>query len=201
MDTILQLDQNILLFIQEYIRHDWMDWFWKGITHLGDFGIFWILLTIVLLIPKKTRKAGVASALALIIGTLITNVAIKNVVARVRPYEVIQELELMIEKQKDFSFPSGHTCASFASAFAIYKCKEVFPKKWRIAAMDMRSEKYPYRLDVETRLPNGCITTHGYAAHHPAEFRHWAHARGYVLWGEHIDRTDWENWRVNYYGL
>ena len=41
----------------------------------------------------------------------------------------------MIEKQKDFSFPSGHTCASFASAFAIYKCKEVFPKKWRTAAM------------------------------------------------------------------
>ena len=135
MDAILQLDQNILLFIQEYIRHDWMDWFWKGITHLGDFGIFWILLTIVLLIPKKTRKAGLASALALIIGTLITNVAIKNVVARIRPYEVIQELELMIEKQKDFSFPSGHTCASFASAFAIYKCKEVFPKKWRTAAM------------------------------------------------------------------
>ena len=96
MDTILQLDQNILLFIQEYIRHDWMDWFWKGITHLGDFGILWILLTIVLLIPKKTRKAGFASALALIIGTLITNVAIKNVVARIRPYEVIQELELMI---------------------------------------------------------------------------------------------------------
>ena len=63
MDAILQLDQNILLFIQEYIRHDWMDWFWKGITHLGDFGIFWILLTIVLLIPKKTRKAGLASAL------------------------------------------------------------------------------------------------------------------------------------------
>ena len=53
--------------------------------------------------------------------------------------------------------------------------------------MDMRSSKYPYRLDVETRLPNGCITTHGYAAHHPAEFRHWAHARGYVLWGERID--------------
>lgn len=129
MDTILQLDQNILLFIQEYIRHDWMDWFWKGITHLGDFGIFWILLTIALLIPKKTRKAGLASALALIIGTLITNVAIKNVVARIRPYEVIQELELMIEKQKDFSFPSGHTCASFASAFAIYKCKEVFPNE------------------------------------------------------------------------
>ena len=71
--------------------------------------------------------------------------------------------------------------------------------------MDMRSSKYPYRLDVETRLPNGCITTHGYAAHHPAEFRHILESdytdTGYVLWGERIDRTDWENWRVNYYGL
>lgn len=157
MDTILQLDQNILLFIQEYIRHDWMDWFWKGITHLGDFGIFWILLTIVLLIPKKTRKAGVASALALIIGTLITNVAIKNVVARVRPYEVIQELELMIEKQKDFSFPSGHTCVSFASAFAIYKCKEVFPKKWRIAAMVLATLIALSRLYVGVHYPTDVL--------------------------------------------
>ena len=54
---------------------------------------------------------------------------------------------------------------------------------------------------METRLPNGCITTHGYAAHHPAEFQHWAYARGYVLWGERIDRVDWENWRINYYGM
>ena len=157
MDTILQLDQNILLFIQEYIRHDWMDWFWKGITHLGDFGIFWILLTIVLLIPKKTRKAEVASALALIIGTLITNVAIKNVVARIRPYEVIQELELMIEKQTDFSFPSGHTCASFASAFAIYKCKEVFPKKWRIAAMVLATLIALSRLYVGVHYPTDVL--------------------------------------------
>lgn len=157
MDTILQLDQNILLFIQEYIRHDWMDWFWKGITHLGDFGIFWILLTIVLLIPKKTRKAGLASALALIIGTLITNVAIKNVVARIRPYEVIQELELMIEKQKDFSFLSGHTCASFASAFAIYRCKEVFPKKWRIAAMVLATLIALSRLYVGVHYPTDVL--------------------------------------------
>ena len=157
MDAILQLDQNILLFIQEYIRHDWMDWFWKGITHLGDFGIFWILLTIVLLIPKKTRKAGIASALALIIGTLITNVAIKNVVARIRPYEVIQELDLMMEKQKDFSFPSGPTCASFASAFAIYKCKEVFPKKWRIAALVLATLIALSRLYVGVHYPTDVL--------------------------------------------
>ena len=47
--------------------------------------------------------------------------------------------------------------------------------------MDMRSAKYPYRLDVERRLPNGSLTTDGYAARHPVEFRHWGHARGYFF--------------------
>ena len=39
MDFLLQLDGNILLAIQEYIRHDWMDSFWKFITSLGDYGL------------------------------------------------------------------------------------------------------------------------------------------------------------------
>ena len=97
LDLLIQLDQNILLFIQEYIRQDWMNWLWKGITHLGDEGIIWIILTVILLIPKKTRKAGLASVFALLISLLITNVCIKNTVARIRPYEVIDGLRLMIE--------------------------------------------------------------------------------------------------------
>lgn len=42
MDAILQLDQNILLFIQEYTVMT--GWTGSGKEHtLGDFGIFWIL--------------------------------------------------------------------------------------------------------------------------------------------------------------
>lgn len=58
---------------------------------------------------------------------------------------------------------------------------------------------YPYRPDVERRLSNGQITTNGYAAVHPAEFVHWAGGRN--VRGEVIDETDWENWRVNDYGM
>ncbi|MFQ7689208.1 MAG: hypothetical protein ACLRIO_04135 [Butyricicoccus sp.] len=47
-------------------------------------------------------------------------------------------------------------------------------------------------------MPNGSLTTDGYAARHPVEFRHWGHAR-YVLWGERIDYR-LENWRISYYG-
>lgn len=61
-------------------------------------------------------------------------------------------------------------------------------------------QKYPFRPGIEVRLSNGRITTRGYAAVHPAEFPHWAYGPEGV-YGENIDRTDWENWRVNYYGM
>ena len=51
--------------------------------------MIWIALAIILLIPKKTRRAGIAALIALAVGALITNVALKNVVERIRPYETI----------------------------------------------------------------------------------------------------------------
>jgi|GEM_PF-371723 len=59
---------------------------------------------------------------------------------------------------------------------------------------------YPYRPGIEFRLPDGRLTTRGYAAVHPGEFRHWEQGPEGV-YGENIDRTDWENWRINYYGM
>lgn len=58
---------------------------------------------------------------------------------------------------------------------------------------------YPYKPGIEFRLPNGQITTRGYAAAHPGEFAHWQAGPNHVL-GENIDYGDWENWRINYYG-
>lgn len=132
MEFLLNLDGNILLFIQEHIRQAWMEPFWKFITSLGDSGWFWIVASVVLLIPKRTRLVGVAGLLALALGALITNVALKNLVARIRPYEVVDGLQLLIERQHDFSFPSGHTCASFAAA-AVY-CK-FLPRVWGIGSI------------------------------------------------------------------
>ena len=46
MDTLLQLDGNILLWIQEHVRNDALTPVMKFITHLGDAGWIWIVLTI-----------------------------------------------------------------------------------------------------------------------------------------------------------
>ena len=69
VDALLKMDGEILLFIQDHIRQEWMDWFWKAVTHLGDGGVFWILLGINSSgFSKKTRPAGVAALLALLVG-------------------------------------------------------------------------------------------------------------------------------------
>ena len=58
IDYILQADQEILLWIQMYIRHESLTPFFRFITHLGDKGIIWIIISIMLLIRKDTRRAG-----------------------------------------------------------------------------------------------------------------------------------------------
>ena len=48
------------------------------ITRLGDAGIIWIILTVLLLIIPKTRKTGVIMLAALLADVLLCNVVIKN---------------------------------------------------------------------------------------------------------------------------
>ena len=119
LEGIHNIDAQILLFIQQYLRSDLFSWFWKGVTFLGDAGWFWIVLTAFLLFQKKTRKAGFTAALALIIGSIVTNLILKNAVARIRPYDAVEGLIPLVAKLKDYSFPSGHTCAGIAAAVVI----------------------------------------------------------------------------------
>lgn len=119
-EWITQIDYEILVFIQEHLRFDWLTEPLVFISHLGNAGLFWIVLCLSLLISRRTRKMGVCGLLALLISALITNVALKNIVARIRPYEQFADLKLLLERQSDFSFPSGHSSSSFAAACALY---------------------------------------------------------------------------------
>ena len=112
-------EASFLLYIQEHIRTDFMNPFMTALTHTGDYGIFLIALAVLLLIIPKTRRIGLIAGISSAIEALLTNVFIKNAVARTRPYEAIDGLVNLIEKQKDYSFPSGHSGAAFAVMGAI----------------------------------------------------------------------------------
>ena len=110
-----------------------LDKFMTSVTKLGNAGIFWIILTVLFLLIPKMRKTGVVMAAALIIDLLLCNVLLKNFVARTRPYDVNTGIQLLVAKLRDYSFPSGHTAASFSSVAALYFTGE--KKLWKPALM------------------------------------------------------------------
>lgn len=116
------------LVVTEFQILDWIAGFHNSfldavlpvISTFGDKGIGWIILSIILLCIPKYRKAGLAMALALIFCLLIGNITLKPLIARPRPYSYFPEMQLLIPPLSDYSFPSGHTFASFASATALF---------------------------------------------------------------------------------
>ena len=114
IDFITNIDKEILYFIQEFLRYNFLNGIFSFITKLGNGGFIWILITIILLIPKKTRKVGILSLCSLLLCHVVNNLMIKNLVMRERPFNQFSELIPLVKKPTDFSFPSGHTAISFA---------------------------------------------------------------------------------------
>jgi len=132
MEMFVQIESSILLWIQEYLRNDFLDPIVKFITHSGDHGYLWIALLVILFCIPKTRRAACIGAATLILTFIITNLCLKPLIGRTRPYEVIEGLTRIIGKQSDRSFPSGHTANSMAvgvSLWLVSKRYELFEDK------------------------------------------------------------------------
>lgn len=114
------MEEGILLWIQNNVRNDILTPIFMIITTLGNGGFIWIAGSIMMLISKKIRNIGVMSLVALAFSVLIDNIILKNLIARIRPYDVIAGLTSLIGNQNDFSFPSGHTGSSFAVAVVMF---------------------------------------------------------------------------------
>ena len=106
------------------IHNPVLDTLMSAITRLGDAGIIWILLCVVLLILPRTRKSGAILMAALLVDLVVCNGILKPLVHRIRPFDVKTGIELLVKRPTDYSFPSGHTAASFASVMALYLAGE-----------------------------------------------------------------------------
>ena len=90
---------------------------------LGDKGMIWIAVALILIAIPKTRRAGITVAAALVIEVICCNLILKPFVGRLRPCVVDPTVDLLITRPNDFSFPSGHTGASFAATAALFAQK------------------------------------------------------------------------------
>ena len=121
------LDSAVLLFLQEVIRVGVLNPLMVVYTHLGDAGLMWIALSLVMLFFPQTRRAGILSLCAMALGLVCNNLLLKHLVQRPRPYLVVAGLAPLIPPPDPNSFPSGHTCAAFASAIAWLF---TLPRRW-----------------------------------------------------------------------
>ncbi len=153
-DSLLLLDGNILLIIQEFLRNPILTPIMKVITTLGNSGLIWILLTLLLLAVPRTRRVGYMLTVALLGTLIVNNIILKNLVARTRPYEVIEGLTYLVRKPSDLSFPSGHAGCSFSAACIMFRR---LPKKYGIPALALAILISLSRLYVGVHYPSDVL--------------------------------------------
>lgn len=92
---------------------------------------------------------------AALLGTLIiNNIILKNLVARTRPYEVIEGLTYLVKKPTDLSFPSGHAGCAFAAACIMFRR---LPRKYGVPALILAILISFSRLYVGVHYPSDVL--------------------------------------------
>ena len=126
--TFAAFDQSVTLLVHRLYEAagGFCSPFFEFISLLGKDGIFLVLLSLALILFRPTRRFGAAMLLGVAIGALFTNLFLKVVIARPRPYadenSVFYQLWLIMGQhmESDKSFPSGHTTAAFSTMTALF---------------------------------------------------------------------------------
>lgn len=112
------IDIQIFYLININMQNTVFDVIMLIISQLGYFSI-WIIISILMFLlgGEKGKKVAVLSIIALVTGYFITEI-LKLIIARPRPYEVLEGVRVLAPID-GYSWPSGHTVASFTVATVI----------------------------------------------------------------------------------
>ena len=114
------LDYQILRYLTQHFQNDTMTMVMRFFSAVGNYGLIWIVLAVVLLLIRKTRRCGAILLIALAIEALLGEGLLKHLVMRPRPFLQYPDLPALITPPASYSFPSGHTMASFCAATVLF---------------------------------------------------------------------------------
>ncbi len=120
MDRVVEKELKFLNFLQSKMRTNKLDKIMVFITSLGDWGFIWLALCLFMFFIPKFRNDSYTFALAIFLNALICNVILKPLCHRKRPFDLSKDIKLLVKSPTDYSFPSGHTTASFTAAAVIF---------------------------------------------------------------------------------
>ena len=124
VEAITNWDFSVLYFVQQNLRCGFLDSVTAFLSVVFNAGIAWFVICAVLAFFRKSRYASVVMLCAVLLAFLIGELAMKNVICRVRPCNVDTDILLAVARPESYSFPSGHTGSSFAAATALFLCNK-----------------------------------------------------------------------------
>ena len=116
---------GFLMFLQAH-QSSFMNSCMIFFTHLGNYGLIWISIGILLCIRPKYRRYGIALLIAIGSTALIGNFIIKPIAMRPRPCTDFPDIPLLISRPTSYSFPSSHSATSFAAVVVLWKLNKHF---------------------------------------------------------------------------
>lgn len=121
-NKIAAKDIQLFYYLNRRIKNRLFDILLLNITHLG--GIYFTLTLIVFLLvlqPAVNPFIGVELAVVQILSQIFVH-TIKRIIDRKRPYLNLDNIKIINEPLESYSFPSGHTTASFSTAYLLSLC-------------------------------------------------------------------------------
>lgn len=154
MNALGMWEGQALIWIQENLRAPWLNPVMNFITNLGNEGIFWIALIILMFFFKKTRKIAVCAAISMILTLVLVNIALKPMIARTRPYVLLENLTFITKQPGDHSFPSGHSAHALAASWVMFR---MMKKKYGVPLLVLGILIALSRLYVGVHFPTDVI--------------------------------------------
>ncbi len=151
---ILNLDFAILDWVAAHLQNPVFDALSVALSFLGDYAVPWLVLAAVLLFMPKYRKWAVVMLIALALEVICTDVLIKTLVARPRPFLLNPNARLIVSPPDSFSFPSGHSGSSFACAVTLCFSKK---KRFWIPALSLALLTALSRIYLYVHYPSDVV--------------------------------------------
>lgn len=108
-----------ILYAIQSIRTPFLDKVMAFLSTIGDAGVLWIVIGVVLCVSKKYRRGGMQMLSAELLSFIVGNLIIKNMVDRLRPCQIDETVSLIVKIPFDSSFPSGHTLNGITAAVTL----------------------------------------------------------------------------------
>ena len=110
------------LYALQNIHNPILDKIMIVLSTIGDAGLLWIGVAILLICMKKYRKCGLQVAVAMLLTFIVGNLILKNMIHRDRPCWIDPSITLLVKSPSDYSFPSGHSMNGFTASVSILLC-------------------------------------------------------------------------------